>query len=140
MPITAHVIWLHGEGEKGSHWHARLREGVSKLRLTWVDFEFPDAPSGAKNFFDVNLPIWDGSKCVIGGLDEAVANIHAKIARVIAEGIAPSRVLLGGHGPGAALALLAGRMYEEQLAGIACLGGWLLRPDVPSSTARPPKQ
>ena len=136
-PISAHVIWLHGEGEKGSHWHGRFREGVSRLRQTWIHFDFPDAPGGKKNFFEVELPVWD-SKAEFAGLDDAVAEVHAKIGRAVADGVAPSRILLGGHGPGAALALFAGRTYSDQLAGIACLGGWLMRPDVASSAARPP--
>jgi predicted esterase len=50
--------------------------------------------------------------------------------------------VLGGCGPGAALALLAGRTYSKPLAGIACIGGWLLRPAddaaAAASSARPP--
>ena len=136
VPINAVCLWLHGAGEKGQDWRARLREGVSRLRLTWVDFDFPDAPENAPSWFDVALPVWDGAK-EFAGIDAAVAAVHAKLKAAEAKGIAPSRIVLGGHGPGAALALLAGRTYPAQIGGIASLAGWVLRPTVESSAARP---
>ena len=54
----------------------------------------------------------------------------------------PRASCLSSCGPGAALALLAGRTYPKPLAAIACIGGWLLRPAdataAAASSARPP--
>merc|ERR1719453_1913901 len=49
--------------------------------------------------------------------------------------IKPSRIFIGGFGPGAALALLAGRTYSKRLAGIGVMAGWFLRFPEPSSAA-----
>ena len=135
IATTACVIWLHGDGESGKIWHKRFKEGVSKIRMPWVEFTFPDAPEG---WFDVAFPVREAPADAAPQLDSRVAKLHAELANLEAtRGIPASRVVLGGCGPGAALALLAGRTYGKQLAGIACIGGWLLRPnDAASSAAR----
>ena len=53
---TACVIWLHGGGESGEVWRTRLKEGVSRLKLPWVDFLFPDAPVGGWIDFQATGP------------------------------------------------------------------------------------
>ena len=45
--VTACVVWLHGVGESGKTWHERFKQGVSKIRMPWVEFSFPDAAEGA---------------------------------------------------------------------------------------------
>ena len=137
--FSAAVVWLHGDGDSGKHWFARFKEGVSRIKLPWINFCFPDARN--QRWFDYELPIWDGASEFGGGLDAAVASIHTIIANMEASGIKPSRIVLGGHGPGGALALLAGRTWREPLAGIAMIGGWVLRPQqlaTASAAARAP--
>ena len=133
--VTACVVWLHGVGESGKTWHERFKQGVSKIRMPWVEFSFPDAAEG---WFDVALPVCEAPTDAAPRLDSAVAQLHAVLEELEASrGIPASRVVLGGCGPGGALALLAGRTYGKQLAGVACIGGWLLRADlVASSDAR----
>ena len=104
--ITACVVWLHGDGEEPHEWYARFKEGVSKLRMPWVEFSFPKAPR--HNWFGVDLPILSPGAEDAELLATAVAEVHAHIAQLEQRGIAPSRVVLGGYGAGAALALLAG--------------------------------
>ena len=142
--VTACVIWLHGAGETGKTWRGRLKEGVSRIRMPWVEFVFPDAPTGAGcAWVGVPLPVQPAAADAAAGLEAAVANVHAMLTDLEASrGIEASRVVLGGCGPGAALALLAGRTYPKPLAGITCIGGWLLRPAdaaaAAASSARPP--
>ena len=140
ISTSACVIWLHGDGETGQTWRGRLKEGVSRIRMPWVAFDFPDAPSGA--WIDVPLPVKEVAADAAVGLEAAVAAVHARLVDLEARGLPASRVVLGGCGPGAALALLAGRTYSKPLAGIACVGGWLLRPAdaaaAAASAARPP--
>lgn len=112
--------------------------------MPWVEFIFPDAPAGAGcAWVGVQLPVQPAAADAAAGLDAAVANVHAMLTDLEASrGIDASRVVLGGCGPGAALALLAGRTFPKPLAGIACIGGWLLRPAdataAAASSARPP--
>ena len=143
VKVTACVIWLHGAGETGKTWHGRLKEGVSRIRMPWVEFVFPDAPGAGGAWVNVPLPVQEATANAAAGLEAAVADVHARLAELEASrGIGASRVVLGGCGPGAALALLAGRTYPKPLAGIACVGGWLLRPAdaaaAAASAARPP--
>lgn len=131
-PADACVLWLHGDDETGAQWERLEADPMSGLgkRLPWVQWGFPTAPGG--KWFDYELPIIEAST-EYAGIDEAVRTVQAMLGKVEAGGIPSSRILLGGHGPGAALALLAGRTYEQTLAGIACLSGWYMRPRIPSS-------
>lgn len=133
--FNAVVLWLHGAGEAPDAWFKRFKTGVDKIRMPWIDFAFPAAPT--KNWFGAELPVIDSS-FEHGGLDAAVAHVHMLLEEIEARGISPARIVLGGYGPGGALALLAGRTYARPIAGIACMGGWLLRPNKPSAAARPP--
>jgi predicted esterase len=127
----AAVIWLHGNDETGKSW-TKLEEALG-LRLPWAAWAFPDAPSKEGWFPRLELPVMDAQ--VPPGTDDAVAAVHSMLSRAEANGIMPSRIVLGGFGPGAALALLAGRTYRKRLAGIAVISGWYMRPQELSSEA-----
>lgn len=129
----AAVVWLHGEDETGSSWTRLENDAMYGLgtRLPWVKWVFPDAPGGGA-WFDIEYPVMNASSEPLR-LDEAVGAVHAILKELEASGISASRIVLGGFGSGAALALLAGRTYEHALAGIASLSGWYLRPQQPSS-------
>lgn len=148
-PADAAVVWLHGDGETGAAWQ-HLEETLA-LRLPWTQWAFPDAREDApttgkrrgRRWFRLDFPLMDSAAepAPAGGLDAAVAAVHAMLNSVEAGGIKPSRIVLGGFGHGAALALLAGRTFPRKLGGIAVISGWYLRPRQPSSTApggRPP--
>ena len=137
-PADACVLWLHGDEEKGASW-TRLENDVTfglGLRIPWARWAFPDAPGGGP-WFTYEFPVLDATADP-ADLEAAVSAVHAMLAEIEKTGISSSRILLGGFGPGAALALLAGRSYPRALAGIACLAGWYLRPRQPSSSARAP--
>ena len=133
-PADACVIWLHGDEESGKAWQ-RLESDVMYglgTRLPWVTWAFPDAKGG--KWFDYELPVLEPST-EFARMDEAVRTVHGMLTQIEDGGIPASRILLGGFGPGAALALLAARTYPRTLAGAACLAGWYLRPRVASSEA-----
>lgn len=58
------------------------------------------------------------------GLASAISAVHAMLAQVESMGCPSERVILGGFGQGAALALAAGRAYGRSLAGIVMFSGW----------------
>lgn len=146
---TAWVIWLHGRGESGSAW-LHLVHAVGDA-LPWIKWSFPDGPerrmtcSGGtleKSWFDVAaLPIPLGQEVGIDGelrtttdalqepdgLPAAVSAVHAMLKQAESMGFASDRLCLGGFGEGAALALLAARLYPRTLGGVIGLGGWHLR-------------
>jgi phospholipase/carboxylesterase len=137
MPSTerkydACILWLHGDGESGSSWTRLESDPMQGLgnRLPWAQWAFPDAPGGA--WFDVEYPVFDAAK-EPPRLDDAVIAIHKMLTEIEATGIKTSRILLAGFGPGAALALLAGRTYPHTLAGLIGISGWLMKPKLPSS-------
>ena len=129
------VVWLHGEGETGAAWERLEADPMFGLgtRLPWARWAFPTAPEGS--WFDCEFPILDEKEKGIARLDSAVGAVHGMLEEIEASGIPSTRIVLGGFGPGAALALLAGRTYSRTLAGIAGLSGWYLRPRTPSSAA-----
>jgi lysophospholipase II len=131
-PPNACVLWLHGDAETGKAWERLEADPTYGLgvRLPWVQWAFPTAPEGA--WFDYELPIIDATT-EFQRVDEAVRAVHGMLKQIEAEGVRADRILLGGFGPGAALALLAGRTYPKRLAGIAGLSGWYMRPRLPSS-------
>ena len=100
------------------------------VRLPWVQWAFPTAPAGA--WFDFEFPVME-AKTEFRRVDDAVRAVHGMLNQIEADGIKASRIVIGGFGPGAALALLAGRTYPRTLAGIAVMSGWYMRPRVPSN-------
>lgn len=57
------------------------------------------------------------------------STLHKLIADERAKGIPAARIVLGGFSQGGAMALLAGLTYEERLAGVFCLSGYLVMRD-----------
>jgi len=131
-PANACVLWLHGADETGASWERLEADPMSglRLRLPWVQWAFPTAKDG--EWFAHELPVIEAAT-EFAGIDDAVATVHAMLRQVEEGGIQPARILLGGFGPGAALALLAGRTYLHRLAGIVGLSGWYMRPRNPST-------
>ena len=147
---TAWVIWLHGLGDSGSGWLHLLKTVGDDL--PWVKWSFPDAAerpmscSGGRyqrSWFDISeLPVPLSQEIGIDGelrttsdalrdpdgLPSAVSAVHAMLKQAESMGFPPSRICLGGFSQGAALALLAARLYPKPLGGVIGLSGWHLRP------------
>ena len=64
------------------------------------------------------------------GMDAAVSMVHAMLAQAEAMGFPSDRIVLGGFGQGAALAIFAGRTYARTLGAIVGCRGWILRHDL----------
>jgi hypothetical protein len=58
----------------------------------------------------------------------AISAVHAMLAQAEALFFSSDRIVLGGFGQGAALALAAGRSYRKPLGGIMLLSGWAAGP------------
>lgn len=140
---TSTVIWLHGNaGDPPRGW---LR-AVAKLNMPWCKFLLPVAASfhpGTEGpcSADDNVLLeptlgWNdhdrGSGMGVHATEEtpeslwgAVEMVHDLIDREAKLGIEPDKVVVGGFGQGAAVALLAALTYPRQLAGVASLCGYL---------------
>jgi lysophospholipase-1 len=59
------------------------------------------------------------------GMLDSVGKITELIKYEMANGIEPSRIVLGGFSQGATMSLLTGLTGEHRLAGLAVLSGWL---------------
>ncbi len=59
------------------------------------------------------------------GLRASQARIEQLIAREIARGIAPERIVLAGFSQGCAMTMQTGLRHPQQLAGLLCLSGYL---------------
>jgi predicted esterase len=83
-------------------------------------------------WFDVyDWPIEVGSQDDKEGLMRSVEQIQKEVTKLKAQGIPPSKVVLGGFSQGGAVALLAAcrNMAEETFAGCAGLSAWLTLPE-----------
>jgi phospholipase/carboxylesterase len=131
---THSVIWLHGLGADGHDFESVAQE----LRLPKdlaIRFVFPHAP---KRPVSLNGGFMMRAWYDIFDLDfknrnEDEAGIHASeaIVRQLIEnekerGILSENIVLAGFSQGGAMALQVGLRYEEKLAGILDLSGYLL--------------
>lgn len=127
----ATVIVLHGLGADGNDFVPVVR----RLQLDAVGpvrFVLPDAPERPvtrnggyvmRAWFDLYAP---------GANQENEADVRASqalveglIAREVARGIAPSRIVLMGFSQGCAMALFTGLRHPQRLAGLVALSGYL---------------
>mmetsp|Transcript_11354 Transcript_11354/g.29030 ORF Transcript_11354/g.29030 Transcript_11354/m.29030 type:complete len:389 (+) Transcript_11354:3-1169(+) len=138
-PADACVVWLHGHEETGSNWERLEADPMYGMRhrLPWVQWAFPSASGSTSRapskWFDYELPVIEAAT-EFSGIDAAVRTVHNMLDHITeANGIQPQRIVLGGFGPGGALALLSGRTYQKTLAGIIGLAAWYMRPSRPSS-------
>jgi phospholipase/carboxylesterase len=75
-------------------------------------------------WFDVNS-LSDLKDEDIKGMHDSQLKIEALIAQQIDQGIQKDHIFLGGFSQGAVMALLTGLQYEQPLAGIIALSGYL---------------
>jgi len=53
-----------------------------------------------------------------------VARLHATLDQLVAEGLQPADIVLGGFSQGGAIALSAGMSYPKPLGGLVSISGW----------------
>lgn len=61
----------------------------------------------------------------VEGINKATETIHNLINAEIADGIDPSRIIVGGFSQGGALALYSSLIFPEKLGGVMALSCWL---------------
>lgn len=127
--VQASVIWLHGLGADG-HDFAPV---VQALDLRGVRFILPHAPARPVT---INggyvMPAWYDIRGTGLDVDEDAAGLAQSsrlvddlIARELARGVAPARIVLAGFSQGGALALYAGLAPGRVLGGIVVLSAYL---------------
>ena len=131
VPATAAVIWLHGLGADGHDFVPIVGElGASAAAIRFV---FPHAeaiPVTINNGY-VMRAWYDilGMDLVRredeAGLRASQARIEQLIAREVARGIPPERIVLAGFSQGCAMTLQTGLRHPQKLAGLLCLSGYL---------------
>ncbi len=135
QPVDAAVIWLHGLGADG-HDFAPI---VPMLGTPSVRYVFPNAPAMPVTINGgIRMPAWYDIRSLdfdAEGREDpehiarAAAWIDALIARELARGIAPARLLLAGFSQGAAMAMHVAMRRSEPLAGLIVLSGYLVLED-----------
>jgi phospholipase/carboxylesterase len=132
QPANAAVIWLHGLGADGGDFVpvARMLQLPAAIQ---VRYTFPHAPlrpitiNGGmpmRGWFDIpSLTRFDQQDDV--GILASSRTVQALIAREVAAGIPPGRIVLAGFSQGGAIALHAGLRQEKSLAGIVALSTYL---------------
>ena len=129
---SAAIIWMHGLGADGNDFVPIVRE-LDLDGLPAIRFVFPHAetmPVTINNGY-VMRAWYDilGMDLVRredeAGLRASQARIEQLIAREVARGIAPERIVLAGFSQGCAMTLQTGLRHPQTLAGLMCLSGYL---------------
>jgi phospholipase/carboxylesterase len=129
---TASIIWLHGLGASGDDFAAIVPE-LELADGPPIRFVFPHAPSIPVT---INggyvMPAWYD---ILGtptqrieddaGIRRSALAVEALIARELARGVRPERIILAGFSQGSAMVLHTGLRYGQRLGGILALSGYL---------------
>lgn len=132
---AAAVIWMHGLGADGNDFAPIVPE-LNMDETPAVRFVFPHAPMQPvtinngyvmRAWYDISFGDLEGNtrKADERGVRASQAAIEALIAREVARGIQPGRIVLAGFSQGGAVALQTGLRHKEQLAGIMALSTYL---------------
>lgn len=133
---TSAVIWLHGLGADGNDF-ANLVPELDLQGCAPIRFIFPHAPSIPVTINNgYAMPAWFDILGLNGqgpkdeaGLRRSEAAIRALLAQERQRGMGAERIVLAGFSQGCAMALHTGLRFEERLAGIVALSGFLPLPE-----------
>jgi phospholipase/carboxylesterase len=128
----ASVIILHGLGASGDDF-VPVCEQMDLRPVGAVRYVLPHAPMRPVTINNgFVMPAWYDILSLggpahedEGGLRGSQAIVESLIAREVARGVAPSRIVLGGFSQGCAMALLAGLRHRDRLAGLVGMSGYL---------------
>lgn len=123
------VIWLHGLGANAND----FAPIVPVLNLPNTRFIFPNAPIRPVTInMGMEMPAWYDifsldrfSKQDEAGIKASTQTIRSLIQAEVDKGIQTERIVLAGFSQGAAMVLYAGTRFEQKLAGILALSGYL---------------
>jgi phospholipase/carboxylesterase len=129
---VASLIVLHGLGADGTDF-LPLCDELDLSAIGPVRFVLPRAPvipvtvnggHAMRAWYDITRTQIDRREDE-AGLRASQREVDALIAREIARGIPPDRIVLAGFSQGCAMTLLSGLRYGQRLAGLAGLSGYL---------------
>ena len=144
---TAAVIWLHGLGADGRDFAAIVPE-LDLGACPPIRFVFPHAPSLPVTLNGgYVMPAWYDiygpdllQRQDATGIAQSAQAIAALIEHEIARGIPAERIVLAGFSQGCAMALHTGLRFEQRLAGIMALSGYLPLADTLATERAPANQ
>ncbi len=132
LPARASVIVLHGLGADGTDF-LPVADQIDLSPVGPVRWLFPRAPvrpvtiNGGyrmRAWYDIL-----GTDLVRredeAGLRESFAQVHDLLRREIARGVPAARIVLAGFSQGCAITLGAGLRFEQRLAGLVGMSGYL---------------
>lgn len=142
---SAAVIWLHGLGADGYDFVPLVPE-LGLPKQPGVRFVFPHAPYrpvtiNAGYLMRAWYDIAPGGRLFEQNAEhirEAEALVRELIARELARGIAPERIVLAGFSQGALVALHTGLRYPRPLAGLLILSAPITDPATLIAASEPP--
>lgn len=151
VEITPHpgadtsILWLHGLGADGHDFEPIVPQlalaGQARIR-----FIFPHAPMRPVTInAGMTMRAWYDFRSLEfgrgeaeGDIRESVALVHELMARELARGIAPQRLVLAGFSQGGVIALHAALRFDRPLAGVIALSTYLpLRRDLEAGSPAP---
>jgi phospholipase/carboxylesterase len=140
----ASVIWMHGLGAS-AHDFADMPRIISRPGTRWVFPNAPVRPVTLNNGW--KMPSWFDIRYLAGESDgerecpieaqESADIISQFIEAEHSRGVPYNRIVLIGFSQGGAMSLYTGCRFPQQIAGMICLSGYLIFPEVhmESSTA-----
>jgi phospholipase/carboxylesterase len=128
---TSAIIWMHGLGADGNDFVPLVPEldlsGCGPIRFIFPTADtIPVTVNGGyvmRAWYDIFEPTLVRREDD-AGLRRSQAQVEALIAREVARGIPPSRIVLAGFSQGCAMTLQTGLRHPETLAGMLCLSGY----------------
>ena len=137
------VVFLHGYGADGADLFG-LADTLAP-HLPGTVFVAPDAPEPAKGGYGLQwfpIPWLDGSSelAAAQGLAQATGDLNGFLdARLVAEGLDDSGLILLGFSQGAMIAMHVAPRRARAMAGVVAISGRLLEPEnIGQITAKPP--
>ena len=120
---TGVVIWLDGldNGDGPARWSKRLK----RLGLDWCRLVLPSGyveGEEKKSFWKRERRAWF-DETSDEGLYSTLQYIQTLVSVEMKKGIPSDRIIIGGLGQGATVAMLAGMLLSARLAGVICIGG-----------------
>ena len=132
---TGAVLWLHDRGETSVNDFA----AAARPHAPWLFFKCPCAPLAPDGSGGGKGPVtswFDGPMGSMGGDEifrDSIKLVHEHLEQLErALQLDASRIVIGGFGQGAALAIAAGLAYQRRLGGILSHSGWVCQqPELP---------
>jgi phospholipase/carboxylesterase len=129
----AAVILLHGLGDDGHGW-SQLVPALRLPRDAAIRFVFPHAPAMPVALNNgIVMPAWYDirdadldARADLVGVRASAVRLEALIAREVARGIAPARIVVAGFSQGGAVALYTALRHPARLAAIVALSTYLV--------------